>query len=144
MEYRKRYRGFIIWLIIYCAACFIGLILPIEDAQIIVAITDNVMIIGVFVLTLMIYLNENIYWYNAITFEAALAAGSPRRKAYALAHVKRFGIFAGEFLIYSVLSIALGFPMILDIIIAMVGLVAVANGNTGPFSFFPNIHQVLR
>ena len=124
--YKKSYLGFWLWMLGFCLACTGCIFLPEMDVQIILAIIDNIMTIGVFILTLIIYLTECIYWYNGTSFEAAAAAGSVRRKRFAFAHMKRFGLFALVFLLYNVLSIVIGIPWGVDIAVVLVGIVGVA------------------
>lgn len=124
--YKKSYAGFVIWLIVFCAivtgACF----LPNLSTQLTLAIVDNASTIGIFILTFMIYQTGYVYWYNSTSYEDAKAAGSKRRKAFALAHMKRFGYFALEFLVYTVISLMLGIPYGVDITIAWVGILIAA------------------
>ena len=86
----------------------------------------NIVVISIFVLSLIIYLTENVYWYNGVEFSEALEAGTEKRKAYALSHMKRFGGFTGIFIVYSCISILIGIPKGIDIIIAVVGLITTA------------------
>lgn len=125
-EYKKSYKAFGLWLLGMCVAYFGCIFVPIKDIQVQLAVVDNIMTISCFVLTWIIYKKEAIYWYNGTTFEAAEEAGSDRRKAFALEHMKRFGLFAGGFLVYSILSILMGLPYGLDIMIATIGLVVAA------------------
>lgn len=126
MEYKKSYLGFWLWMLGFCALYFMCIFLPEMKIQVLIAILDNIMTIGCFVLTLIIYLNEKIYWYNGTDYEVALNAGSERRKAFALAHMKCFGGFAGIFLVYSVISILIGIPYGIDIVVVTVGIVVTA------------------
>ena len=126
MEYKKSYAGFWVWLLVMCNLTLGGAFLPDMGTQILVAIIDNVMTISIFVLTLMIYLNEKVYWYNGTSYEEAREAGSMRRKAFALAHMKRFGGFAAIFLLYSIVSILVGISYWIDIVVVTAGLVIAA------------------
>ena len=125
-EYKKSYKGFVLWLIGFCIAYFPCIFLPDTTVQILVAVLDNIMTVGCFVLTFIIYKTEYVYWYNGTSYEEAKAAGSERRKQFALEHMKRFGYFALAFLIYSIISIIIGVPYGIDITVAVVGIVAVA------------------
>ena len=93
-EYKKSYVGFWAWMLLFCIAeigvCFI----PEKNVQIVIALVDNIMVIGCFTLTFIVYLTESVYWYNGISYEEAKEAGSERRKKFALVHMKRFGYFA--------------------------------------------------
>lgn len=126
-DYKKSYKGFTLWLIGFCAASVLCIFLPEKiGTQILIAIIDNVITIGCFVLAFMIYKNGAVYWYNSTSYEDALAAGAERRKNFALKHMKRFEYFALFFLIYSIVSIWIGIPYGIDFTIAVVGIIAVA------------------
>ena len=125
-EYKKSYVGLIIWLIVFCFSSFVPCFLPIKNIQILTAIFDNIWVIGIFILTLVIYLTESIYWYNGISFEQAKQAGSERRKRFSLSFMKRFGYFAVCFLAYSIASVLLKLPFGIDITVATLGIVIVA------------------
>lgn len=125
-EYKKSYVGFWIWMLVWCVVFFAICFLPIHNTQILIALCDNIMTMGCFVLTLIVYLSESVYWYNGTSFEEAKNAGRVRRKRFALEHMKRFGIFAALFLLYSIVSILLKLPYGLDITVVTVGIVVVA------------------
>ena len=125
-EYRKSYKGFFIWLIGFCLACFACVFLPKTSTQILIAVVDNIMIIGCFILTFIIYKTQYVYWYNGTSYEEAKKAGAERRKIFALEHMKRFGYFALAFLIYSIVSVWIGIPYGIDITVATIGIVGVA------------------
>lgn len=124
--YKKSYTGFVLWLIVFCVISVGACFLPNLSTQLTLAIVDNACTIGIFILTFLIYQTGYVYWYNSTSYEDAKAAGSERRKAFALAHMKRFGSFALAFLVYSVASLMVGLPYGFDIAIACVGILAVA------------------
>ena len=124
--YKKSYTGFVLWLIVFCVISVGACFLPNLSTQLTLAIVDNACTIGIFILTFLIYQTGYVYWYNSTSYEDARAAGSERRKAFALAHMKRFGYFALAFLVYSVVSLMVGIPYGFDIVIACVGILAVA------------------
>jgi hypothetical protein len=126
MEYKKSYLGLILWIIGMLVVFFGSSFLPDMGMQIRIAIADNIMTISVFILTVIIYFTENVYWYNGTSYEEGLLAGSDRRKAFALAHMIRFGILAGAFLLYSFVSIVLGIPYGVDIAVATIGIIVAA------------------
>lgn len=126
MELKKSYKGFIIWMLGFCAICFGTVFLPVKDAGILLRIIDNICTIGITVLAFIIYKTEYVYWYNGITYEEAVKAGSEKRKAFAWQHLKRFGSFALVFLIFSIVSQVTGISYWIDIIVAVIGLVAAA------------------
>lgn len=125
-EYKKSYLGFGIWLLAFCFVYFACCFLPKMNIQILTAILDNVMTIGCFVLCFIIYKTEYIYWYNGTSYEDARDAGTERRKKFAYEHMKRFGLFAIVFFVYSIISIIIGIPYWFDIVMVTVGIVATA------------------
>ena len=124
--YKKSYKGFIIWLIGFCVITVGTCFLPNLSTQLTLAIVDNACTIGIFILTFLIYQTEYVYWYNSTSYEDAKAAGNERRKAFALAHMKRFGYFALAFLVYTVISLMIGIPYGFDITIACAGILIAA------------------
>lgn len=124
--YKKSYTGFAVWLIGFCVVVVGVCFLPNLSTQLTLAVVDNASTIGIFILTLLIYQTESVYWYNGTSYEDAKAAGSERRKAFAMAHMKRFGYFALAFLAYTVVSLMLGIPYGFDIVIACVGILIAA------------------
>ena len=54
-EFKKSYKGVIIWLILFCMACCGVSFIPIKSTQLIIAIVDNIMTMGCFILTFIIY-----------------------------------------------------------------------------------------
>ena len=126
MEYKKSYFGFWMWLIGFCGLYTLCCFLPKLEIRLLIAILDNIMSIGIFILTLIIYITEKIYWYNSTDYETALNAGSERRKAFAMAHMKRFGGFAALYLVYSIISILTGIPYGIDITVAVIGTIVAA------------------
>lgn len=126
MKSKKSYLGFVLWIFGMASAQLATVLLPKMDSHLQIVIYMNIVVISIFVLSLIIYLTENVYWYNGVEFSEALEAGTEKRKAYALSHMKRFGAFTGIFMVYSCISILIGIPMGIDIIIAVVGLITTA------------------
>ena len=124
--YKKSYTGFVIWLIGFCVVVVGACFLPNLGTQLTLAVVDNASTIGIFILTLLIYQTESVYWYTGTSYEDAKAVGSERRKAFALAHMKRFGCLALMFLAYSVVSLMVGIPYGFDVTIACAGILIVA------------------
>ena len=124
-EYKKSYKGLVIWLILYMAAFFVPVFLPAE-VKLITLLCYNIMIIGCAVLTYMIYKNEKIYWYSGIFYEDAAKMTSPQRKAYAFKMFKRFAVFAVLYVIYSVIAYVTGVHSGVNLAVASIGLVGVA------------------
>ncbi|MGN0318518.1 MAG: hypothetical protein ACI4E1_11370 [Lachnospira sp.] len=126
MEYKKSYLGFVLWMIAFIAVDIGSGFIKLPTVHMTVALFDNIMIVGIFVLSFIIYKTEAVYWYNGTEYEDARDAGSERRKKFALEHMKRFGCFAAGFLIYSIASLLLDIPYGFDIIVAVIGIVAAA------------------
>ncbi len=128
MELKKSYKGFVLWFFLFVVSLFSCAFLPIEDSNIITSIGLNVLIISVVVLSFVIYKTEYVYWYNGVYYEEAVEAGSERRKAYAWKHFRDFGLFAAAFLVFSIIARAFDIGIWNDIVIATVGIIAVAIG----------------
>lgn len=123
---KKSYTGFVVWLIGFVVLIMLPSFLPTEDIGLIVRLIDNIMTISLEILMLIIYKTEKVFWINGVSYEAAVEAGSDRRRAYALRYVKRFGIFAATFLLYSVIAQVLRLPFEIDIAAVTVGIVVCA------------------
>lgn len=102
---KKSYLGFWIWTIVYTASVMCMAYLPIHNTDILIRIIFNYTNVAITVLTIIMFINEKIFWYNGISYEQAVDAGSERRKAYALKHVKVFGAAT---LIYLIISLITG------------------------------------
>lgn len=127
MVYKKKsYLGLFLWTIGFMAACTACIFLPKMDSKYLITIFDNIMTISIFILMLMVYFSERVYWINGVTYEDAMKADPFTRKRFALKYVIRFGVFAAAFLLYSVVSIIIGIPFGVDLAVVCVGLVAVA------------------
>lgn len=125
-EYKKDYRGFIIWLIAFIGAIFIVPIIPTENVNFITLVIMNIMSISMAILTGIIYLYEKIYWYTGITYEDAVKVSSERRKEYAMKQFKRFAIFAVVFFFYSVIAFCADLSIVWSIQVSLFGIVGVA------------------
>ena len=93
MEYKKTYKGLILFFATLCliligGAMLFGIYLPMHMSRFTVCCISASMA----VLTYIIYKTQNIYWYNNISYEEAERAGEKRRKVFALTHLKLFGI----------------------------------------------------
>ena len=102
---KKSYLGFWIWTIVYTVSVMCMSYLPIHNTDILIRIIFNYTNLAITVLTIIMFINEKIFWYNGISYEQAASAGSDRRKAYALKHVKVFGTAT---LIYFIISLIAG------------------------------------
>lgn len=127
MEYRKSYRGFALWLAGYTASVFLPLLLPEgADAGLTLRLVQNLTSLGIVVLIWIIWRTESVYWINGTTFEQARDAGSARRRAFAAAHLKRFGLFALGYAAFSAFMQLRGYSFVIDIAVFTVGIIAVA------------------
>ena len=126
-EYKKSYRGFVVFLISFLLSMFGGAIvtsmyIPDHTSRIVI----NLVCIGMALLTFIIYKTEKIYWYNGIEFEDAEKAGSERRKAYAKSHMKLFGIYAACMLVFSICMALLSVTQWVDFAVGAIGICVVA------------------
>lgn len=127
MELKKSYKGLLIFFLVLIS-CLVGggvaagLWLPDHAMR----ITVNILGMGMAILCLTICKTEAVYWFNGTDYEQAAAAGSARRRAFALAHLRRFGIFALCLLVFSIAAALLGLPQWVDFALGTAGLVAVA------------------
>lgn len=132
-EYKKSYSGFIIWMVLFIAAMSVLPLFPIiqEKEKIGILIIGNLVTISMAILTLIIYVNDKIYWYNGISYEEAKECGAKLRKKCAFRHFKRFGIFAMIYLIYSMISVIADFPYAADVYYLFIGIVITAISTIG-------------
>lgn len=124
-SYKKSYKGFVAWLIGFTLLSLSTALLPISSEHLMMAIVTNLMTIGIFLLSFIIYKTESVYWYNGTNYQDALEAGSEKRRAFAAKHMKRFGTLALCYLVYSLLSLLLSFPSEIDFVIAIFSVIAV-------------------
>ena len=108
MKYRKTYKGFIIYLLIFCAVLILGGVVSVWKNFMPALIIVNTMTIGITGLMFVIYKTENVYWINGIEYEKALLASSERRKKFALQHLKRMGTATIFGLVLSGVSLMFG------------------------------------
>ena len=125
MEYRKTYQGFLLWMVGVIIASVGAAFLPFEE-DLLIRITLNICTIGVAILAYIIYKTEYIYWYNGTSYEEAENAGSERRKQFAWRHLKRFGLFAIAFFLFSVFAPVCRLSFWIDFWIFCFGILATA------------------
>ena len=125
MEYKKSYFGLIIWLILFLAACFGVLLLPVTG-MFMMRLTINICTVGMAILAWLVYINGYVYWYNGISYEEARDAGEERRKQYAYKHLRAFSIFGVAGLLFSGLMHLLHVGEWVDFVVLTIGLMAVA------------------
>ncbi len=124
-EYKKSYKGLIIWLICFIAA-YVGVMLLAHDSRRATLATMDVLTISVAVLSGMIFLNEKIYWYTGVTFEAAEKLSSAERKAYAWKYFVRFLAVAVGYIIFSVPAFVFRLPEWLTITVGCAAVIIAA------------------
>lgn len=128
MEYRKSYKGLVLWLLGFTAVMCAPMLLETEDGGLLTRLSLNLTSLGIVALMAIIWRTESAYWINGVTFEQARDAGSARRRAFAMAHLRAFGRFAAGFALFSVIMQARGVHFAADIVVFCVGIVATAIG----------------
>ena len=126
MEYKKSYKGFWIWLILFFAITLAIGSLPIEDVSLLLRLLLNETAWAVVALTAMVCAGDKAYWYNGVSFEEARDAGPERRRKYARRHLKRFVVFAATLLVFSGIAQATGISMWADLAVFLAGMIGVA------------------
>ena len=127
MEYKKTYKGLILFFATLCliligGAVLFGIYLPMHMSRFTVCCISASMA----VLTYIIYKTQNIYWYNNISYEEAERAGEKRRKAYAFAHLKLFGILFICQILFSIIMALLNVNQWVDFTVGVIALCTVA------------------
>ena len=126
MEYKKSYKGFLLWLAGFIAALLLLSFIPAEDGGLVTRLICNLKTISLALLTWIIYKTEAVYWYNGTEYEAARDAGSERRKAFAWKHFELFGWSAAIYLVFSIIAQFFGLPFWLDLAFAFVLVIGTA------------------
>ena len=127
MEYRKSYRGLVLWLVGYLALAFSPLLLPKgTDAGLLLRLIQNLTSVGIAALMWIIWRTESVYWINGTSFEQARDAGSERRRAFAAAHLRVFARFAVGYALFSAVTQLMGVHFAVDIAVFTVGLIVAA------------------
>lgn len=122
---KKTYWGFAAWLIGYTLVMLALSLIPM-GVEGYVRILCAETVLAMVLLTYIVYRTEYVYWYNGVSFEEAVQAGSQRRRAYALAHLKRFAVGGAAYLLYGVIAWALGLPWWLDLLACLAAEVGAA------------------
>ena len=120
--YKKSYKGFVVWLLVFLAGVAAICFLPVKDENVLMRLIMLLMSWYMAALALYVWRTEQIYWYNGTPFEEAEKAGSERRKEFAWRHFRIFGRFA---LLQTVVSYAmhlLGWSAWIDFAFGTVGL----------------------
>ena len=126
MELKKSYKGFVLWMIGFLAAIFAVAFIPAQDEMMPMRLIMLVTVWAVAGMAFIIWRTERVYWYSGLTYEDALEAGSERRKAFALRHLKVFGAFSTGIVACTALMHLLGAPVWIDIAAATAGLCGAA------------------
>lgn len=135
-EYRKSYKPLIVWMLVFPFFMIIsGSRVFNADSKTSVLAMMISMVISLYILMLIIYKGEYVYWINGgPSFEQAKAAGSERRKEYARAHLNIFYIMMLLSFLYGAVSFLLRLSIWLDIFVILM-LVVVAAFKTIPIKF---------
>ena len=89
---KKSYKGYIVWMILFCVGMVLMMIVDLKNLKLFSLILGNYMLMMITLLTGMIYKNECIYWYSGVSYQEAIEATSMSRKKYAYKHFIRFFI----------------------------------------------------
>ena len=126
MELKKGYGGFTLWMAVYTLLLLSISALPVEDEALMTRAVVVLTALAMVALAFIIWRTERVYWYSGLTYEDALEAGSERRKAFALRHLKVFGAFSAGIVACTALMHLLGAPVWIDIAAATAGLCGAA------------------
>lgn len=126
MELKKSYSGFVLWMLGYLAGMAAIIALLPEDAAVMTRALLCFTAADVALLTFVVWRTEQIYWFNGTEYQAAVEAGSERRKDFAWRHFRIFGWYALAQIVFCCAMHLLGWPWWIDIIVFCVGLCAAA------------------
>ena len=128
-EYRKSYKGLVLWLVGYTALSLAPTLLPEgTDPGIEIRLVLALTAAAVAGLMAIIWKTESVYWINGTSFEQARDAGSDRRREFAAAHLRVFGRFALGYVVFSAIMQWRGVTWGVDLAVFCVGLIAAAIG----------------
>ena len=119
---KKSYKGFVVGLLVYLALLLGIAFIPAVDEQLPMRLVMLLTAWYMAALSFQVWLTEQVYWYNGTTFEAAEAAGSQRRKAFAWRHFRIFGRFALIQTAVALAMVLLGWSAWIDFTVGTVGL----------------------
>ncbi len=126
MDYRKSYKGFVLWMIFFLASCFLTTFFNNVNQNFIFRLLLNICTISIAILTYVIYKTEYVYWYTGITYEEAKEAGKERRKKFAYSHLKVFLWFAVAYFLVSIITYFLNITYIVDLTFVFFGMIGLA------------------
>ena len=128
-EYRKSYKGLVLWLVGYTALSLAPVLLPEgTDPGIEIRLVLALTAAAVAGLMAIIWKTESVYWINGTSFEQARDAGSDRRREFAAAHLRVFGRFALGYVVFSAIMQWRGVTWGVDLAVFCVGLIGAAIG----------------
>ena len=128
-EYRKSYKGLVLWLVGYTALSLAPALLPEgTDPGIEIRLVLALTAAAVAGLMAIIWKTESVYWINGTSFEQARDAGSDRRREFAAAHLRVFGRFALGYVVFSAIMQWRGVTWGVDLAVFCVGLIGAAIG----------------
>lgn len=119
---KKSYKGFVVGLLVYLALLLGIAFIPAVDEQLPMRLVMLLTAWYMAALSFQVWLTEQVYWYNGTTFEAAEAAGSQRRKAFAWRHFRIFGRYALIQTAVALVMVLLGWSAWIDFSVGTVGL----------------------
>lgn len=125
-ELKKSYRGFALWMAGFLIGMLAIILLPGVATDVLMRVLLCFASADVALLAFIIWRTERIYWYNGTEYEAAVEAGSERRKAFAWRHFRIFGWYALGQVLFCCLMHLIGLPWWIDIVVFCVGLCAAA------------------
>ena len=123
MEYRKSYKGFILWVLFFFISCFFTTFLKDLTENFILRLILNICTISITLLNYVIYKTEYVYWYTGTTYEEAKEAGSKRRKEFAYKHLKVFGRLAACYFVVSLITYFFNITYVVDLIFVLFGMI---------------------
>lgn len=126
MELKKGYGGFVLWMLGFVAGLVAINLLLTADAGVMTRVFLCFTAADVALLAFIVWRTERVYWYNGTEYEAAVAAGSERRRAFAWRHFRIFGWYALGQIVFCCVMHLMGLPWWIDIIAFGVGLCAAA------------------
>lgn len=134
-EYVKTWKPFIVWIIGFPIMSIITPASLNVSAKMSTLIILLFTVIYLYLLMLIIYKGEYVYWINGgPTYEEAKSGGSERRKKYAKSHLDLFSKMMLICLAYGFISLLFSFPIWIDIIIIS-GAIIVTVFATIPIKF---------
>lgn len=123
-DYKKTYKPFIAWLVLFTLITMSTSLFKSLAKKQVVAIILFLTVVSLYLLMLMIYKGEYVYWITGgPSYEEAKAAGSEKRKKFAGSHLKIFTKISFFSIIYILVSSLLDLPIYLDIIVVTMAII---------------------